>query len=58
MIASGKSTLSGVMPNTLALSTCTHSPSGGLSIVISPPGSNETNRKLCSDCSIDFTPAE
>ena len=47
MIASGSSRLSGEKPKSLALSACTHSPSGGLSIVISPPGSNETNRKLC-----------
>ena len=33
-------------------------PSGGLSTDTSPAGSNETNRKLCHECSIDFTAAE
>ena len=33
-------------------------PSGGLSIMISPLGSNDTNRKLCSERSIDLMPAE
>ena len=58
MIASGSSRLSGEKPNTFALAACTHSASGGLSTVTRPPGSNETNRKLCHERSIDFTPAE
>ncbi len=57
-IASGSSRLSGVKPNSLALSACTHRPSGGLSTMISPPGSKETKKKLCHERSIDFTPAE
>ena len=58
MIASGSSRLSGEKPNSLALAACTHSASGGLSTVTRPPGSKDTNRKLCSERSIDFTPAE
>ena len=57
-IAPGSRRLSGEKPNTFALAACSHSASGGLSIVIRPPGSNDTNRKLCSERSIDFTPAE
>ena len=57
-IASGSSRLSGEKPKTFALATCSHSPSGGLSTEISPPGSNDTNTKLCSERNIDFTPAE
>ena len=57
-IASGSSRLSGEKPNTFALAACTHSPSGGLSTMISPPGSKETNTKLCSERNIDLTPAE
>ena len=58
MIASGSSRLSGVKPNSLALSACTHRASGGLSTVISPPGSNEMKKKLCSDFNIECTAAE
>ena len=58
MIASGSSRLSGEKPNSFALSACTHRPSGGLSTVTSPPGSKETNTKLCHERSIDLTPAE
>jgi hypothetical protein len=58
MIASGSSRLRGEKPNNFALTTCTHSASGGLSTVTSPPGSKETNRKLCHERSIDRTPAE
>ena len=57
-IASGSSRLSGWNPNTFALATCSHSASGGLSTLTSPPWSKDTNRKLWSECSIDFTPAE
>ena len=57
-IASGSSRLRGEKPNSLALAACTHRASGGLSTVISPPGSNDTNMKLCHERSIDFTPAE
>ena len=57
-IASGSSRLSGEKPNSFALAACTHSASGGLSTVTSPPGSNDANRKLCSERSIDLTPAE
>ena len=45
-IASGSSRLSGLKPNSFALSTCSHSPSGGLSTLIRPPWSKDTNRKL------------
>ncbi len=58
MIASGKSRLSGEKPKIFALAACTHSASGGLSIVTSPPWSNATKTKLCSECPIERTPAE
>ena len=57
-IACGSSRLSGEKPNSLALVAWSHNASGGLSIVTSPPGSKDTNTKLCSECSIDFTAAE
>ena len=57
-IACGSRRLSGVKPNSFALAVCSHSPSGGLSIEISPAGSAARNTKLCHDSSIDFTPAE
>ena len=57
-IASGSSRLRGEKPNSFALAACSHSPSGGLSTMTSPPGSNDTKMKLCSECSIDFTPPE
>jgi hypothetical protein len=47
-----------VNPKSLALAVCSHSASGGLSTEISPPGSKDTNRKLCSERSIDWSPAE
>ncbi len=39
---SGSSRLSGLKPNTLALPTCSHSPSGGLSTLTRPPWSKDT----------------
>ena len=57
-IPSGISRLSGVKPNSFALSACSHSPSGGLSTVISPLGSAATKKKLCHERNIDFTAAE
>jgi len=58
MIASGSSRLSGERPNSFALALCTHSASGGLSIVIIPPASKDAYRKLCSETSIDLAAAE
>ena len=57
-IASGSSRLRGEKPNTFALVACTHSPSGGLSTMTSPPGSKDTNTKLCNERDIERTPAE
>ena len=57
-IASGSSRLSGEKPNSFALAVCTHRPSGGLSTETRPPGSNDTKKKLCSERSIDLSPAE
>jgi hypothetical protein len=56
--ASGNSRLSGWKPKIAALTVWSHSPSGGLSTLTSPPGSEETKKKLCSDSSIDLTAAE
>ena len=44
-------------PKTLALATCSQKPSGGLSMVTKPPGSNALNRKLCQLCSMLLTAA-
>ena len=56
--ASGNRMLRGWKPNTLALSAGTQRANGGLSTDTMPPGSNETNRKLCQESSIERTPAE
>jgi hypothetical protein len=55
---SGISRLSGVNPNSFALSPWSQSASGGLSTVIRPFGSAEMKTKLCHERNIDFTAAE
>ena len=50
--------LSGWKPKIAALTVCNHSPTGGLSTVTNPPGSDDTKKKLCSEPSIDLTAAE
>ncbi len=56
--ASGSRMLSGAKPKIRALRAWVQRARGGLSIVISPPGSNETKKKLCQESTIERTPAE
>jgi len=48
---------SGVKPKSFALSVWSQMASGGLSMLSSPPGSNDTKKELLSDSRSDLTAA-